>query len=83
MKKYHVKNCNLCIQRNFSSNIKISKTQKLLALDWVHPMTSKRPFRETKSLFESLIVIKKIMIKDYPKEFTVLVNFFKRFFVKR
>ena len=59
------------------------ETLLVSVMDIIAGMTNKRPFRETKSLFESLIVIKKIMIKDYPKEFTVLVNFFKRFFVKR
>jgi len=59
------------------------ETLLVSVMDIIAGMTSNRPFRETKTLFESLIVIKKIMIKDYPKEFTVLVNFFKKFFAKK
>ncbi|MBG08774.1 MAG: hypothetical protein CME68_08450 [Halobacteriovoraceae bacterium] len=59
------------------------ETLLVSVMDIIAGMTSNRPFRETKSLFESLIVIKKVMIKDYPKEFTILVNFFKRFFAKK
>lgn len=70
-------------QKSNESIILGFETLLVSVMDIIAGMTSNRPFRETKSLFESLIVIKKIMIKDYPKEFTVLVNFFKRFFARK
>ena len=70
-------------EQNNESIILGFETLLVSVMDIIAGMTSNRPFRETKTLFESLIVIKKIMIKDYPKEFTVLVNFFKKFFAKK
>ena len=70
-KNYYKNNENIII--GFETNI-------ISIMDIISAMISKRPFRSQLTLFESLIVAKKIMIRDFPKEFSYLVNFFKDFF---
>jgi hypothetical protein len=55
------------------------ETTLISIMDIIAAMTSQRPFRASLSLFESLVISKKIMINDFPKEFSYLVNFFKNF----
>ncbi|HXH30560.1 MAG TPA: HD domain-containing phosphohydrolase [Bacteriovoracaceae bacterium] len=43
-------------------------------------MTADRPYREGKSWFQSLDLIKKMMADDYPQEFKALVIFLKNFY---
>lgn len=43
-------------------------------------MTSDRPYRKSKSIYQSLELIKKMMADDYPQEFKALVVFLKQFY---
>ncbi len=48
--------------------------------DIIVAMTSRRPFRNERSMYQTLEVIKKIMADDYPQEFRALVVFLKQFY---
>ncbi len=48
--------------------------------DIIVAMTSKRPFRSERSMYQTLEVVKKIMADDYPQEFRALVVFLKQFY---
>jgi hypothetical protein len=48
--------------------------------DIIVAMTSKRPFRNERSMYQTLEVVKKIMADDYPQEFRALVVFLKQFY---
>ncbi len=48
--------------------------------DIIVAMTSRRPFRTERSMYQTLEVIKKIMADDYPQEFRALVVFLKQFY---
>jgi hypothetical protein len=48
--------------------------------DIIVAMTSKRPFRDERSMYQTLEVVKKIMADDYPQEFRALVVFLKQFY---
>lgn len=48
--------------------------------DIIVAMTSRRPFRSERSMYQTLEVIKKIMADDYPQEFRALVVFLKQFY---
>ncbi|MEE2744933.1 MAG: hypothetical protein VYD54_13555 [Bdellovibrionota bacterium] len=68
------------LEKNNENVIIGFETNIISIMDIISAMISKRPFRSQLTLFESLIVAKKIMIRDFPKEFSYLVNFFKDFF---
>lgn len=48
--------------------------------DIIVAMTTKRPFRTDRSMYQTLEVVKKIMADDYPQEFRALVVFLKQFY---
>lgn len=48
--------------------------------DIIVAMTSKRPFRNERSMYQTLEVVKKLMADDYPQEFRALVVFLKQFY---
>ena len=48
--------------------------------DIIVAMTSKRPFRNERSMYHTLEVVKRLMIDDYPQEFRALVIFLKQFY---
>ena len=68
------------LEKNNENVIIGFETNIISIMDIISAMISKRPFRSQLTLFESLIVAKKIMIRDFPKEFSYLVIFFKDFF---
>lgn len=49
----------------------------ITVMDIICAMTTERPYRKSQSVFESLEMIKNIMIKKYPQEFKLLVLYFK------
>lgn len=48
--------------------------------DIIVAMTSQRPFRKERTLYQTLEVVKMIMADDYPQEFKALVVFLKQFY---
>lgn len=48
--------------------------------DIIVAMTSDRPFRKSRSMYQTLEVVKKLMSDDYPQEFRALVVFLKQFY---
>jgi hypothetical protein len=56
------------------------ETLVVAVMDILVAMTEGRPYREKASLFESLELIKKLMIKEYPHEFKTLVIYLRQFF---
>lgn len=48
--------------------------------DIIVAMTSDRPFRSSRSMYQTLEVVKRLMADDYPQEFRALVVFLKQFY---
>lgn len=48
--------------------------------DIIVAMTSRRPFRNERTMYQTLEVVKKLMADDYPQEFRALVVFLKQFY---
>jgi HD-GYP domain-containing protein (c-di-GMP phosphodiesterase class II) len=63
-------------------NITGIETLLVAAMDTIVAMTTARPYRQEKSLFEALAVVKAMMAKQYPQEFKFLVSFLQNFFGK-
>lgn len=54
----------------------------LSSIDIIVAMSSKRPYRETISVFKALELLKKVIADEHPQEFKNLVVFLKHFFSK-
>lgn len=54
----------------------------LCAIDTLVAMTNARPYREEKSIFEALELLKRLLSDDFSHEFKSLVIFIKHFFQK-
>ena len=65
-----------------TSHVTISgfETVMVIITDIVAAMISSRPFREPTSLYEALALVKKRVSAQYPKEFKLVVGYFKNFF---
>lgn len=58
------------------------ETMVVSIFDILVAMTEDRPYRESKNLFDSLELIKKLMSQEYPHEFKALVLYLRNFFIK-
>lgn len=54
----------------------------LSSIDIIVAMSSKRPYRDTISVFKSLELLKKVIADEYPQEFKSLVIYLRQFFSK-
>ena len=57
------------------------ETMMVSVVDIIAAMISGRPFRAPTSLFDSLNLVKDIIADDHPREFRMLVTYFKKFFL--
>jgi hypothetical protein len=71
---------NIYTQEHVPSNLVGFETLVVAMMDILVAMTEGRPYRAKCSLFESLDLIKKLMIKEYPHEFKTLVIYLRQFF---
>lgn len=58
------------------------ETMMISMMDIVSAMTNDRPYRDSSNLYESLEVVKVLIADKYPREFRLIVYFFKNFFSK-
>jgi hypothetical protein len=56
------------------------ETMLVAVFDIIVAMTSDRPFRNSRSMYHTLEIVKKLMSDDYPQEFRALVVFLKQFY---
>ena len=59
-----------------------SETILVIALDIFAALISERPYRKAVSLFEALEILKDQIGNQYPREFKLIVNYFKIFFAQ-
>jgi response regulator RpfG family c-di-GMP phosphodiesterase len=67
-------------QAKSSTDLVGFETLIVAVMDIIVAMTEGRPYRNKSSIFESLDLIKHIMLKEYPHEFKTLVIYLKQFF---
>lgn len=72
----------LALRRKSSETETIMGIESTLVavFDIIVAMTSRRPFRNERSMYQTLEVVKKLMADDYPQEFRALVVFLKQFY---
>lgn len=58
------------------------ETMIVSVCDIIAAMISERPYRPAVAIFESLELIKVIIVDDFPHEFRLIVSYFKNFFQK-
>ena len=59
------------------------ETMIISIMDIVSAMISGRPYRKASKLFESLDLVKILIADQYPREFRLVVSYFKNFFFDR
>lgn len=73
------------LQLNLESDDKVLagfETILVTVMDVISAMISGRPFRSASSLYEALDLIRLLIADQYPQEFKLIVNYFRKFFFK-
>ena len=71
----------LQIRLNPSNNVMLGfETLTTIIMDIIAAMLSDRPYRGACTLLESLEFVKKIMFDQFPTEFKLIVQFFKKYY---
>ena len=59
------------------------ETMIVSVMDIISAMIAERPYRKPQSLFQSLDLVKVLIMDQYPQEFKLIVNYFKNFFTQK
>lgn len=59
------------------------ETMMVIIMDIISAMIAQRPYREATKLFDALDLVRILVADQYPHEFKLIVNYFKKFFDRR